>query len=334
MQYRNVGSSGLTVSRICLGTMLFGDQTDEATAKRMVDAARDSGINFIDSADVYVKGESERIVGRAIKKSRQSWVLATKCANPLDPDDANTRGLSRRWIMRAIDESLRRLDTDHIDIFYFHREDPNTALEESIRAVGDAIRAGKLRYFGLSNFRAWRHAEVVWLCRQLGVDKPIASQPYYNAMNRMPENEVLPACGHYGIGVVAYSPVARGVLTGKYRPGETPKKGTRAARQDKRMMETEFRVESMRAAQKIVAHAARRGMNPVQFAVNWVLANRFVTAVVAGPRTPDQLKDYLSTFDHQWTARDEALVNKLVASGHPSTPGYNDPAYPIEGRPI
>jgi aryl-alcohol dehydrogenase (NADP+) len=334
MQYRSLGRSGLKVSRLCLGTMMFGGPTDEKTSRVISAMAREAGINFIDTADVYHRGKSEEIVGRAIGRHRDDWILATKVGSRFHPEDANQTGLSRRWITRQLDASLKRLGTDCIDIYYFHRDDRATALEETVSAIGDAIRAGKVRYFGLSNFRAWRHAEVVRVCDAHGVDRPIASQPYYNALNRMPETEILKACDHYGIGVVPYSPVARGVLTGKYKPGAEPRKGTRAGRADVRMMQTEFREESLAIAQAVVAHAKKRGMSPVHFAVNWVLANPLVTAAIAGPRTASQMKDYLGVFKHEWSADDEALIDGLVAPGHPSTPGYNDPGYPLEGRPI
>jgi aryl-alcohol dehydrogenase-like predicted oxidoreductase len=161
----------------------------------------------------------------------------------------------------------------------------------------------------------------------------VVSQPYYNAMNRMPEVEHLPACHHYGLGVVPYSPLARGVLTGKYDPDAPPPESTRAGRQDKRMMQTEWRRESLLIAQEIKGHAEAKGVTPVQFALAWVLNNRFVTAAIAGPRTLEQLETYLPALDYRFGLDDEELVDRLVPPGHPSTPGFNDPAYPIEGRP-
>ena len=331
MDYRVLGRSGVRVSPLCLGTMMFGAASDAATATRIIDAARDAGVNFIDTADQYAKGASERIVGPAVAAARDHWVVATKAANPMG-EGPNARGLSRRWLMRAIDQSLARLGLDHVDIFYLHREDPDTALDETLRAVGDIIKAGKARYFGLSNFRAWRHAEVIRLCDALGVPRPIASQPYYNAFNRMPEVEVIPVCAHYGIGVVPYSPVARGVLTGKYPPdGEAPA-DSRAGRKDGRILESEFRHESLVLAQEIKAHAEARGMTAAQFAFAWVIRNRYVTAAIAGPRTEAQFADYLGALEVDLTAEDEALIDRMVAPGHPSTPGYTDPRYPVEGR--
>ncbi len=250
MQYRQLGRSGLKVSPICLGTMMFGGPTDEATSTRIVAKAREAGVNFIDSADAYNKGGSEQVVGRAISNNRPNWVLATKLANQMG-DDPNRGGLSRRWVLQAAEESLKRLGTDYIDIYYLHKEDHSTPLEETVRAMGELIRQGKVRYFGVSNYRAWRLAEICNICDRLGIDRPVASQPYYNAMNRMPEVEHFPACGYYGLGIVPYSPLARGVLTGKYRVDAAPDKETRAGRNDTRMMQTEWRPESLKLAQEI-----------------------------------------------------------------------------------
>ena len=335
--YRNLGNSGLKVSRICLGTMMFGDRTDEAEAGRIVASAREAGVNFVDTADVYTKGESEKITGRLLKPDRSKWILATKVANPMPgadgKEDPNRRGTSRKWIMQAIDESLARLGTDYVDVYYLHRDVEATPLEESVRAMDDLVRSGKILHWGLSNFRGWRIAEVMAVCRATGAAPPVVCQPYYNAMNRQPENDILPACAYHGIGVVPYSPLARGVLTAKYKPNEKPPEGTRAGRGDKRMLDTEFRPESLAIAQKLKDHAAKKGASPGHLAVKWVLNNSIVTSVIAGPRTLEQWKDYLGALEAKYDAEDEKLVDSLVSPGHPSTPGYNDPMYPLTGRP-
>lgn len=333
MDYRNLGSSGLKVSTLCLGTMMFGGATDAATAESIVGRAREAGINFIDTADQYNEGRSEQVTGRAIARDRDRWVLATKVFNPMG-SGPNERGLSRKWLLQAAEASLKRLGTDYIDIYYLHKEDLATPLDESVRALGDLVRQGKIRYVGLSNFRAWRIAAICAICDELGISRPVVSQPYYNAMNRMPESEQLPAAAHFGLGIVPYSPMARGVLSGKYRPEAPPPAESRAGRQDRRLMETEWRPESLRLAQEIKAHAERRGITAGQFAVAWVLNNRLVTSVIGGPRTEPQWQDYLAALQYRFTAEDEALIDRLVAPGHPSTPGYNDPGYPIEGRPV
>ena len=332
MEYRKLGRSGLKVSPLCLGTMMFGGQTGEPVATRIIEKARYQGLNFIDTADVYNQGRSEEVVGRAIRADRDHWILATKMANPMG-SGPNQGGLSRRRMFKALEASLKRLGTDYIDIMYLHKEDHETPLEETIGAMADLVRSGKIRYFGLSNYRSWRVATICDLCDRLGIDRPVVSQPYYNAMNRMPEVEHLPACDYFGLGVVPYSPLARGVLSGKYQPGEPPPEDSRAGRQDKRMMQSEWREESLEIAQKIKAHAEALGVTPGQFAVAWVLNNRIVTAPIVGPRTEEQFDDYLGALAYSFTEEDEALIDGLVPIGHPSTPGYSDPAYPIEGRP-
>lgn len=331
MELVRLGRSGLQVSPLCLGTMMFGGPTEAADSIRLIHIARDAGINFIDTADVYSLGRAEEIVGRALAGERDRWVLATKFGNAMGEAPLR-RGLSRRWTHLAVDASLRRLATGWIDIYYLHREDPLTPLEETVQAMGELIAAGKIRYFGLSNFRAWRLAEICNLCDRMGVARPVVLQPYYNALNRMPEVELLPASAHYGLGVAPYSPVARGVLSGKYRPGEVPPADSRAGRNDTRLMQTEWRAESLRIAERLTQHAAARGITPAQFAVAWLLNNALVTAPIIGPRTEAQLRDYLGALAYRCTAEDEALVDSLVSPGHPSTPGYNDPAYPLEGR--
>ncbi len=331
MEYVRLGESGLKVSPVCLGTMMFGDRTDAAESARIVAAAHDAGVNFIDTADAYAKTDAERIVGHAIKPHRRDWILATKVGNVLTkkPRDG---GLSRRWLLAACDDSLARLATDYIDVYYLHRDDTRTPIAETVGTIGELIRSGKILYFGVSNYRGWRIAEVVAECRAQGVPQPVVCQPYYNLLNRMPEVEILPACHYYGIGVAPYSPIARGVLTGKYLPGAAPPEGSRAARGDERIRETEMREESYAIAQKLAAHAAKTGRTLTQFALAWLWANRIVTSIVAGPRTLAQWHDYVAAIGTAWSAEDEALVDALVTPGHASTHGYHDPQYPFYGR--
>jgi aryl-alcohol dehydrogenase-like predicted oxidoreductase len=331
MKYRRLGRSSLQVSELCLGTMMFGDQTDEAQAAAILDRARERGVNFVDTADVYSAGASERMLGPLIARDRDDWILATKVGNRMSKR-LNEGRYSRKWLIRGTEASLERLATDYVDVLYLHRDYEDEALDETRRAVEDLVRAGKVRYLGLSNFRGWRIAEVVRMCDALGMERPLVCQPYYNLLNRMPEVEILAACTHYGIGVAPYSPVARGVLTGKYVPGQAPVEGSRAARDDRRLMQTEWREESLGIAQTLREHAERRGISLLQFAVAWVLANRIVSSVIAGPRTLAQWDDYFPATEFGWSDADEALVDSLVAPGHPSTPGYSDPQYPIFGR--
>ena len=331
MQYRHLGKSPLNVSALCLGTMMFGDQTDINEARSIVAHARDQGVNFIDTADVYSIGKSETMVGTLLKDHRADWVLATKIGNKMS-DRPNEAGYSRTWMMSECEASLKRLDTDYIDIYYLHRDYNGMDLEEPLRAIAALLQAGKIRYWGVSNFRGWRIAEMMHLAREMNIPGPVVCQPYYNLLNRQPEVEVLAACAHYGIGVVPYSPIARGVLSGKYAPGTKPAEGTRAGRGDKRMMETEFRAESLLIAQTLKAHCDKKGYSLAHFATAWVLANKAVSSVIAGPRTLAQWQDYFGALDCAISADDEALVDSLVTPGHPSTAGYNDPVYPLNGR--
>ena len=316
---------------------MFGDATDKSEAGNIVASARDHGLNFIDTADVYSHGVSEEIVGEILQGQRDNWVLATKLGNASRKGGKvmpNESHYSRQWLIRGVENSLRRLGTDYIDILYLHRDFEQENLEEAAMALGDLIRAGKIRSFGLSNFRGWRIAEMIHLCRQLHIPQPVVLQPYYNMLNRGPEVEILPACSHYGLGVVPYSPIARGVLTGKYQPGATPDPDSRMGRGDSRIRETEFREESLKIAQTIVEHAKQRGVSPGQFAAAWVLANPIITSVIAGPRTLAQMEDYYGALDISISTEEESMINALVTPGHPSTPGYNDPNYPFYGRPV
>ncbi len=331
MQYRPLGNSPLNVSALCLGTMMFGDQTDINEARSIVAHAREQGVNFIDTADVYSIGKSETMVGALLKDNRTDWILATKIGNKMS-ERPNEVGYSRAWMMSECEASLQRLATDYIDIYYLHRDYNGMDLEEPLRAIAALLQAGKIRYWGVSNFRGWRIAEMVRLAREMNMPGPVVCQPYYNLLNRQPEVEVLPACAHYGIGVVPYSPIARGVLSGKYAPGSKPAEGTRAGRGDKRMLETEFRAESLLIAETLKAHCDKKGLSLAHFATAWVLANKAVSAVIAGPRTLAQWQDYFGALDCVISADDETLVDSLVTPGHPSTAGYNDPVYPLNGR--
>ncbi|MSO65510.1 MAG: aldo/keto reductase [Alphaproteobacteria bacterium] len=331
MSYRQLGRSGLRVSPLCLGTMMFGGPASEAHALAIVEAAREAGVNFIDTANAYTGGESERITGKGIAADRERWVLATKFTQPFGKGP-NDRGGARQAVLKAFDDSRRRLGTDYVDIYYIHVDDPTTPLEETVDVLALLITRGHVHHIGISNFSGFRISEIVHLCKQRGLQIPVVCQPNYSAVSRTIESEVLPACAFHGVGVATYSPLARGVLTGKYRPGEAPPLGSRAARQDRRLLQAEWRPESIALAEKFAARARQRNMSPVQFATLWCLNNQLVTSVVAGPRTPEQWRDYLAIQDHEWQAEDEAFVNDLVAPGHTSTPNFVDPAYPVRGR--
>ena len=251
-------------------------EADEATSTRIIDQAFEQGINFIDTADVYHAGKSEQVVGRAIATQRDKWVVATKFGFPF-AQGVNEQGQSRKWINQSVEASLKRLGSDYIDVLYFHRAIPGLPLEESVRAVGDLIRQGKVRYFGVSNFTGWRIAEICRIADQMGIDRPVASEPLYNIVNRTAEVEQFPAAAHYGLGVVPYSPLARGVLSGKYAVDVAPPTESRAGRGDVRIQQTEWRKESLEIAHKIVAYVGERGTTPIALALAWVLNNSNVT---------------------------------------------------------
>jgi aryl-alcohol dehydrogenase-like predicted oxidoreductase len=333
MNYRYLGRSALKVSPLCLGAMMFGGEADEQVSKRIIDKAKEQGINFIDTADAYHGGRSEAVVGRAIAAQRDHWVVATKFGYQTTATPGpNEQGQSRKWIMQTVDNSLKNLGTDYIDILYFHRALMDAPLEEGMRAINDLIRQGKIRYYGVSNFRGWRLAEIVRIADQLGMERPIVSQPLYNIVDRSAEVEQLPAAAHYGVGVVSYSPLARGVLSGKYGVDAAPPSDSRAGRGDKRIQQTEWRPESLQIAQSIAAYAKERGTNSIAFALAWVIRNRLISAAIAGPRTEAQWDSYIDALQLQLTAEDEKFIDSLVVPGHVSTPGYTDPGYPVEGR--
>jgi aryl-alcohol dehydrogenase-like predicted oxidoreductase len=331
MQYRYLGRSGLKVSEICLGSMMFGGATDEATAQRIIADASASGVNFIDTADMYNKGESERVVGRAIAADRHRWVLATKVGNPMG-DGPNQRGMSRKWIREAVHGSLTRLGTDYIDVLYMHKADFAAPLEEMVLAFADLIREGKIGYFAVSNFKAWRLAETVRLAREAGIAGPVATQPLYNLANREAEVEILPSAAYFGVGTVCYSPLARGILTGKYRVGEAPDSTSRAGRADPRMLEAEWRPESLQMASELATYAERTGRQPAHFAQQWVMRNQLVTSTLVGPRTFEQWREGIAALDCPWSEEDEIFCDRLVSPGKGTILGPVDPQHPIEGR--
>ena len=333
MNYRTLGRSGARVSPICLGTMMFGGQTDEADSTRIIHHAIDAGVNFIDSANMYNMGESERVVGRAIADRRDRVILATKGRQKMG-DGPNDQGASRVHLMHELNASLKRLGTDYIDIYYTHTPDDDTPIEETVRAMDDMVRSGKVHYIACSNFRAWRLSEALWTSDKLNLNRFVCIQPLYNIVNRDIEVELMPLCQEHGIGVVSYSPLARGILTGKYQPGAAPMEGSRASRKDARMMQAEWREASLDIAGQIKTHCQQKGISASQFSLAWCLANPILSSVIVGPRTMEQFEDNLRCLDVEITAEDEAFIDRLVPPGEHSGHGFQDTAYPITGRGI
>lgn len=331
MDYRHLGSAGIKVSPICLGTMMFGGQTNEADSIQIMHKAFDLGINFVDTANMYNLGQSEIVVGKGLAGRRDKVILATKGRQIMGPGP-NESGASRRHLTNECHASLKRLGTDYIDIYYVHAPDEGTPIEETLRALDDLIRQGKIMYIACSNFRAWKLCEALWTSDKLNLNKFICVQPLYNIVNRDIEVELFPLCHEKGLGVVSYSPLARGILTGKYKAGEPFPEGSRAARNDKRMQQAELREASLIVAEKIAAHCERKGVAMSQFCVAWCLANANLTSVILGPRTMEQFDDNVGAINVSITAEDEAFIADLVPTGEHSGKGFQDTAYPVTGR--
>ncbi|MGD9494713.1 MAG: aldo/keto reductase [Armatimonadota bacterium] len=330
MQYRTLGASGLKVSQLCLGTMMFGDPTPEDESLRMIGRALDAGINFLDTADKYNAGESERIVGMALAGRREEIVLATKVTLPMG-EGPNQAGSSRKHIIEGCEASLRRLGTDYIDIYYLHKPDPDTPIEESLSALGHLVAQGKVLYVGLSNFPAWRVVHALGVQALRGWDPLVVVQPLYNIANRDIEVELLPACEELGLGVVTYSPIARGVLTGKYAADREPPPDSRAGRGNERLMQTEYREANFELAHHVVALAEEIGCTAAQLAVAWVMANALVTCPIVGPRTMAQLEDNLGALEVTITPELEERIDCLVPPGEHTGWGFQDPMFPVTG---
>ena len=332
MNHRLLGSTGVRVSPLCLGTMMFGGQTSEADSIRISHKALASGINFVDTADMYHAGVSEQVVGKALAGRRQQVVLATKGRNKMG-EGPNDWGTSRLHMRQALDASLSRMATDYIDLYYVHAPDYNTPIDETLRFLDDAVHQGKILYPACSNFRAWRVCEALWTSDKLSLARFAAVQPLYNLVNRDIEVELLPLAQEHKLAVVSYSPLARGILTAKYKPGEAFPEGSRASRNDKRMKEAELRDESLAIAQQLADHCRGKGCAPSQFALAWCLANPILTSIIIGPRTMEQFDDNLAALNVSITPADESFIDHLIPPGEHSGKGFQDPAYPVLGRP-
>ena len=327
MQYRPLGRTGIQVSPWCLGAMMFGKlgNPDHAECIRMIHQALDSGINFVDTADAYHRGESEEIVGKALLGRRDRVVLSTKVFHPMG-DDPNQRGGSRRWIMRAVEDSLRRLQTDYIDVYMLHRPAPDTDVEETLAALTDLMRAGKVRAIGSSTFPAADIVEAQWIAEKRGLQRFRVEQQPYSILNRQIEREVLPACSRHGMGVSAWSPLAKGLLTGKYRKGQKPPDSLRVKHMPGMMRDE----RSLEVIERLIPLAQSAGMTLPHLALSFVITHPAVTAAIIGPRTPEQLDDLLA--GAAVTLSDELLdeIDKIVPPGVDIAPlegsAYTPPA--------
>lgn len=289
MEYRQVGRSGLKVSELCLGTMTFGHGTDQAEAQRMVDRAFDAGINFFDTANSYAGAQSEVFLGKALEGKRDQAVVATKFYNPMG-SGPNDSGMSRYHIMNAVEASLQRLGTEHIDIYYIHHVDQQTPIEEALRALDDLVHQGKVRYVAVSNFEAWRLMDALWTSEANGLAKFVCYQPQYSLVVRDIELDILPACAHKGLGVVTWSPIAGGFLSGKYKPGERTKSGTRSE-EGFAYPGRFFAPNADETLSALLEVAGELGRSPAQVAIRWLLERPHITSVITGARTLEHFED-------------------------------------------
>ena len=313
MDYRRLGRAGLKVSEICLGTMTFGHSTDQAEAERIVGSALDAGVIFFDTANGYNGGASETMLGKALGARRRDAVIATKVFNPMGPGP-NDSGMSRRHIMQAVEDSLRRMGTDHIDLYYIHHVDVQTPLEEMLRAFDDLVRHGKVLYTGCSNYETWRLMEAIWLSDSNGWARFEGYQPQYSLVVRDIEEELVPACALKGLGIVAWAPLAGGYLAGKYKPGQTSVAGTRSA--ENWAFPTRFyHPDHEKILGTLLDVAAELGRTPAQVAVRWVLDQQQVTSAIVGARTAAQLGDTLAAAG--WTLPEAARKKLGAASALP-----------------
>jgi aryl-alcohol dehydrogenase-like predicted oxidoreductase len=334
MEYRLLGSSGLAVSALALGTLTFGQETDEEGSFAQLDRFTEAGGSLIDTADVYVGGRSEEIIGRWLSARpgvRDSVVIATKGRFPAGPGP-NGHGLSRQHLSRALDGSLRRLQVDTIDLYQLHGWDPLTRVEETLRFLDDAVRAGKINYVGLSNFTAWQIQKYVDLAEAGGLSSgPVAVQPQYNLLARAIEWEIIPACQAAGLGLLPWSPLARGWLTGKYRRGEAPADGTRLKEEPdegmKKWNERGHLERNWQVLDVVRKVAEQRGSSPGQVAIAWLLGRPAVTSVILGARTLAQLNDNLAAASRPLDSEETRLLDE---ASEPDTPDY---PYGEKGQP-
>ena len=324
MKHRTLGRTGVKVSPLCLGAMMFGQwgNPDHDDSIAVIHKALEIGINFIDTADVYSAGESEEIVGKALQGRRDDVVLATKVHAPMG-EDPNMRGNSRRWITRELENSLRRLGTDHIDLYQMHRPDPDTDVDETLSALSDLVHQGKIRYFGSSTFPAWQIVEAQWASERRGYERLRSEQPPYSILVRQVELDVLPVARRYGMGVLVWSPLCRGWLTGKYRRDAEPDARSRAVRSRQRGGQIAAQFDASRPeiqrkfdlVDALSAVADKAGLSMTHLAVAFTLAHPGVTSAIVGPRTMDQLEDLLAGADARLYADTLDAIDDVVAPG-------------------
>jgi aryl-alcohol dehydrogenase-like predicted oxidoreductase len=323
MEYRRMGRSGLKVSEICLGTMTFGHGTDQAEADRIVNLAFDAGVNFFDTANAYGNGQSEVLLGKTLKGRRKDAIICTKVFNPMGPNP-NDSGMSRVHIMRAIEDSLTRLQTDYVDVYYIHHVDEQTPLEEMLRAFDDLVHHGKVRYIACSNYEAWRLMEALWISETKNLARFECYQPQYSLVVRDIEEEIIPVCQRKGLGVVVWSPLAGGFLTGKYKPGDQQVAGTRSE-EGWAYPKRYFAPNADETLGVLLEVAQEVGRSPAQVALRWVLEQPAITSAIIGARTVEQARDNMKAVGWQFPAEALARLNQTSAlpERYPKSMEYN-----------
>ena len=325
MEYRLLGRTGVKVSALCLGCMMFGGRTTPEDSYAIIDHALNSGINFLDTANVYSRGRSEEVTGEALKRNgkRQRTVLATKVHGTMADDDPNMEGNSRRHIIQQCEASLRRLQTDYIDLYQIHRPQSDIPIDETLRAMDDLIRAGKVRYIGTSTYGAWQLVESFWVSKELGLNRFVCEQPPYNLLDRRIERELLPMARTYGMGIIPWSPLAGGLLTGKYTRGMPPPSDTRFADFDKNpLLQRRWTEQAFDVIEGLESLAAAKGVSLSQFALAWAVYQPGVTSPIIGPRTMEQLIDNLKALDIKLSDDDRTAIDKVSVPGRVSAPYY------------
>ena len=323
MQYRKLGRTGVKVSAICLGTMVYGNQVSETAAINIIGKALNAGVNFLDTADGYAEGRSEEIVGKVLKGRRHSVVLATKVANRTGPG-ANDVGLSRKHIMKGIEDSLRRLETDYIDLYYVHLPDYDTPIEETLRTLDDLVHQGKVRYIACSNFRAWQLCKALWVSDLHNLARFDCIQPPYNLLTRDIEYELLPLCASEGVGVCVYTPLAAGLLTGKHDPNKPPAEGTRFTleRMGPMYYERYWSATNFEAVARLKQIAREYGRSLTQFALAWILSNETITSAICGATSVKQLEENLGATEVKLSKEELAACDGVWQQIRPTRFSY------------
>ncbi len=324
MEYRNFGRTGMKVSPLCLGCMMFGGKTEPQPSYDMIDRAIEAGLNFLDTANVYSRGRSEEVTGEALKRNgkRDQIVLATKVHGGMDDDDPNMRGNSRRHIIQQCEASLKRLQTDWIDLYQIHRPQPEIAIDETLRALDDLVRAGKVRYLGSSTFAAWQVVESLWVSKELGLNRFVSEQPPYHLLDRRIERELIPMAQTFGIGLIPWSPLAGGLLTGKYKRDDMSAEGRwQGGKQGPEWRKVHD--QTFDVIEKLEELASAKGCTPSQLALAWCMHQPGVTSPIIGPRTMEQLQDNLGTLNVEVTDDDRKALDEVATPGGVITQYYN-----------